>query len=204
MSLIQGGRWEGWARRLFSLKGSGATVAQLAPEIVPTAALIPPREEDRILRGDKMYWARFENPAVAGQFSFVMMYNASEDSLVILHPNCIFSTANNNALFQIRIGNTTLGNNSIAVSGRDTRLGLTLSGGKQAGVLYAGQNAALSGTEIARRSVPLSLQEWSLSVPVVIAPGHCVIVWNATVQQNLVTNWAWYERLAEPGELNVV
>lgn len=200
VSDIQGGRWDAMLRRLFSVKGPAIAPA-VGAELQPVVQVIPPRGEDRILRGDKMYHGIQTGTAVAGQNSFVMLANESTNSLVTIegiHAYCLSAAM----VFSMRLGNTVNGTGPATIGGRDTRLGITLAGRAQAGTLYFGSLVA-GGTLVQRRSALQQLMV-DFHCPVVVAPGDCVYIFGDTVNTSINVSFAWTERLAEPGELTVV
>lgn len=199
MSEIQGGRWQDFMRRMFSLKQIAAQ--HLSEELVGTVAAIPPRPEDCILRGDKLYHVRAAGTTAAGNRSHVNLRNDSEDCLVTLEHAFAYEDTGAAGVVQVRMGNTAVGTGPATVSGRDTRLGITLAGRGQAGQVRYGHVAAASGTYVQR--IPHAADFIAVvRTPLVLHPGAAVFLWAG--QDNVVIQgtFLWRERLAEPGELS--
>lgn len=199
MSSIQGGRWDDYLRRMFSIKATSIAPA-VGAEIVPIATVIPDRAEDRILRGDKMYMGYATGPAVAAQYAYVNLRNDSPDHLVIIED--AFTIKGATIGIDCRMGNTALGTGPATITGRDTRLGITLTGRSQAGAIRYGSGVAISGTP-AQYHGALANTMVHITCPIVLEPLSTFLVWVETVNISLTVTFVWRERLAEPGELTV-
>lgn len=197
MSIIQGGRWEAWARHLFSLKGEGEPQS-VSPEIILTAPVIPARPEDCLLRGDKLYQGTRAGGLNPTHFGFVNLFNDSDDSVVILEKCYLYMGASSE--FDVRMGNNAIGTGPITITSRDTRLGLVLTGKSQAGMIRWGSELAITGSA-AQRGVALATTIAEVRCPIALWPGDGVFVWNLTLNDALYVNFLWREREAEPGEL---
>lgn len=201
MSVIQGGRWEGWARRLFSLKGS-AEPQSVSSEIIMTAAAIPERPEDRLLRSDKMYYGTFDTGAVAGQLSYASLSNNSGSSLVTLNHISAWDALGNTAIFRMTAWPGGTGTGPISISGRDTRIGWQLAGRQQALQIRIGQEVAEVGDRV-QQYIAAARGVVSFFTPIVLGPGGSLFVWNDQVNNSFAFTICWTEREAEPGELNL-
>lgn len=200
MTVIQGGRWESFTRRLFSLKGMQEPQS-VSPELIPTVSVIPERPEDAILRADKLFHGTRIAAGGVGSYGFVAMHNTSLNQIVVIERAWIIATLTVKT-FTVAMGNNVTGTGNITVSGRDTRLGLTLLGGKQAGQLYFGNEVAIGGTKVQLLSGQAD-QQVEIACPIVLAPGHKVMLWMDVTNNAADTTWLWREREAEPGELTL-
>lgn len=201
MSELQGGRWEGFTRRLFSLKGV-IEPQSVSPELIGTVAVIPARAEDAILRRDKLYHGVGIGTDAASNHAQVNLRNDSTGSIVTLEQAWAYSGVAAWTL-SVRMGNNPIGTGPVTIAGRDTRLGLTLPGKSQAGQIRAGRELALTGTEVQRVRTPLDTLA-VVGCPIVLGPGDAVFLWNASVQNVTMTcSFLWSEREAEPGELTL-
>lgn len=197
LNKIQGGRWDEYLRRLFPIK-ERSIAPTIAPELVGQIMVQEFEDELLFLRDERLYWGFSDATQVAGQFSFGQLINVSTNKLVIVE-SC---RAEANQVIEVRLGNIALGNPA-TVGGLDTRNGLTLAAGRTAAELRFGTSAGISGTQVCRLEHQnlLSYEILPRGRTCILAPGHGLIIWNVTIQNDLSCNWAWRERLATPAEL---
>lgn len=201
MAIIQGGRWEAYFRRMFSLKGK-AEPQSVSPELIGTATVVPPRAEDSILRGDKLMWGKISQGGVAGEYSYNLIYNNSENYVVTVD-RVMLRSGSGPMVVTARAGNVLLGIGPNTVGGRDMRLGATVLGNQAAAVLYVGSLVAATGTEVANHRLESVWSEEFMVTPFVLPPSYGLFIFGGTVNSEIRTSFLWTERVAEPGELNL-
>lgn len=199
MTIIQGGRWEGWARRLFSLKGVQEPQS-ISSEVILTAPVVPVRPEDALLRGDKLYHGLATGAAITAEFAFVKIMNKSPTAIVTLEQ--IWTSDTNNQDFQLRLTNTTTGTGPVTIGGRDLRLGVVLTGKTQAAQITSGTVAGISGTLVQEVHQQSDITA-RFGCPVVCGPETGVVIYNTSANRAMTVTFLWREREAEPGELTL-
>lgn len=186
---------------MFSLKGT-IEPQSVSPELIGTFPVVPERPEEKLLRQDKCYGVKQTCTSAAANYGYVMLQNSSENSLVICETLRAYDNGGVAMVVVVTLGNTTTGTGPITVGALDTRLGIVHTGKAQAGEVYYGHSAAISGMQIVQEIVATG-SNYNLPQHVVLAPGDHIKIWHATANTILTANVMWRERLAEPGELNL-
>ena len=83
MSQIEGGRWDGIARKLFNISAPVA-VPNLSDEVIPTFEIQNWEPELYVLRRERLLFGSTATGAVAGEFSHVGITNPPDSGVLII------------------------------------------------------------------------------------------------------------------------
>lgn len=206
MSQIEGGRWDGIARKLFNISAPVAVPA-LSDEVVPTFEIQNWEPELYALRRERLLTGNVFRVAAAAVNAHCAIFNpAGSNILVIVEELMFFPSADSGISW--RLGSdlsSALGWVPAAYGNRDTRWpgGADTSVGRAGAQLLQLNSAVFQGDQIRQfanmlANVPQREENFK---PIVLAPDTGFIVVPFTTNVTLQTNWSWRERPFNPQEV---
>lgn len=197
-SSIEGGRWDTWLRRKFSIK-SDAIAPELSDFVQPVIS-IPGGLEDEFLISTKAVFGNASAPAVAGRFSRIILTNPADSGHLVIVEG--FTCAVLSGVLNIHHHrNLTVGvTGSASVRIRDTRWGEPVLSPVTASFLQGDVAPGLTNPAWALTATNM-LNLW-YPMPVVLASpdnnsSHFVME-STTVNSSLNCSLMWREVIVEP------
>lgn len=194
---IEGGRWDSLLRKIFNLKGAGATSARISDDISPTFNF-PFREEDEFLLNEKLFWAPARSSASANFNPRCIITNTSENTLLIINRVTFAVSGGGIPYFGASTGPVPF-LAAVPVYSRDSRIT-----GLDTDVGFG--NARVQEQEIIPAPTPIMLrllstpEFQSLDLGLILGPADSLFFTNATVNTLTQCTFFWREHLMEPGE----
>lgn len=158
--------------------------------------------EYRYLRQERPAHCAAVSAAVAAEFSMCALLNPSaSNSLITVKAVDVINRAAAGAAYIVRTGLTAGIVWDAFIQGflSDLRYGPATTV-KSTGVVAVDSEAVAHGSLIARLAVPATDTRQAIG-PWVLAPGTFLLIQHGTVNLECVTTFRWWERAAEPGEL---
>jgi len=189
---IQVGRFNGILSKLLGITGAPAPVS--ATDIFPMLALEVDRPEWHFLGGERLCQMRWQDAAVAANFSSVGLRNPEGSGvLIVVESITMWFAANAQAYIGVR-ANTTI-DASYPGRSRDTRnaaanaVGLLVERTQATAPAYQTSHVVALASTLVRDDTP-----W------ILTPGYELMTWPAAQNVAQTTTFNWRERHLEPSE----
>jgi len=195
---ILNARFSALLTRAFAIKGPGSPVPTLAPEISPSYD-VNSRDDAALafLRMEKLCGIGQQVGPVAAEYAGACLLNPAGSGLLLeVEQLIVFSTGTVFAYLGVGTSGLATPVNPFV---RDTRWG-PVSGGTYSAAAKVSQetNAVLPGGNAIARFPPNALGFFAM--PIVISPGHRLILANGTVNLAIAYTMQWRERALPPEE----
>jgi len=200
LNQIQGGRWDGFLRRIFPIK-ERSIAPVLAPELVGYVTVQEWEDDLFWARDERLAWADIRLAGVASQFAHAQLLNpAGSDALVILEK--IFVDTSSTGVVSIAALTGALPSGVRAASSpRDQRFQAIPSIGATVAQPITVSNVALLGSASNAEVITGDLFTHEFKLGTILPPGESVVIRNTQVNKILGVTWFWRERTAEGTEL---
>ncbi len=198
MGRVQTGRYDGFIRRLFSIKGGGSLLAETLGDAFPVLQLEGGPIELYKLAGMAVGIGGGQSVSPVGQTVGGQLFNAANSGKIVIVTTARFSIG---ATQIVRLGVTAVPL-AIAFGGRerDTREGVLQ---RTVGTVRHGNNPAVPTDGIFFQvSAGVTFTFEDSDGLAVLAPGTGLTLTSVNTNQTLNSAFWWRERLAEPSELN--
>lgn len=199
MSLIEGGRWDAIARKLFNISAPSA-VPNLSDEVLSTFEIQNWEPELYALRRERLLWGTAVQANVVGEFANVGLTNPPNSGVLLVVDQLQAYPVNTTEEFLLTISDEEL----------TTSLGWTLQPYGNRDLRWPG-GAVLSTTRATARLVTLSAavrqgnivwgfnvggvggRQWITEIPMIIPPDTGLIVASLT-ESTITASFSWRER----------
>lgn len=199
MTQLQQARYDGLLRRVGDLKGGGSKVSEVLSEVFPVVDLENVPAELYALNGWALGFGSTEMPAVAANFRIAQLFNPEGSNQIVVPTLISFSSATAQRIeYDVDSGPLTdLLASSIP---RDTRRGVRAPLVGQVRQVFQVGSLAPQGQIIIESVVTWVMKD--LDGLFVLGPGTGINIGATVTNTDLLVNFHWRERLAEPSELN--
>jgi len=201
---IEGGRWDGIARKLFDISAPVA-VPQLSDEIIPTFEIQNWEPELYVLRRERILSGGTASGPSAGEFSHVGLTNPNNSNALVI-VDTVEPAATVNAIFFLSLSNeeltTSLGWGLLAYGNRDLRWP---GAGTPATTLSVARlvslNAAVAqGVSIYTGTILATSNSRPRKFPIVLPPNSGLLFRTSAQNIQMRASFTWRERQFNPQE----
>ena len=164
------------------------------------------RVEWEHLRAERLFARRVTQAAVAGEFNAIALHNPAASGLLVVVERISVTNGTASTGHELDVATSVALLATLAAAAAPTGLSRdrrNLDGSARAVILVGSDAASFIGSAVERvqTSAANLLTSYTVALPIVLAPGTGLVSIQQTVNQTLVANLAWRERVALPGEL---
>jgi len=193
------------ARRL-NINDTPAPASSLAPELMPVVLALPPSQEDRYLRGERLCGAVFSTSPLGANYSVATLQNPANSGMIVCVDAYILSNLLTNSSINFYLEKNNLPSLTQITTGvLDSRWNRSVGGTLRT---FAVARVGVTTTAPNAAWVPFWAQGWTTgntrlrnNLECVIEPGAMLIIYTADANSVLDISLLWRERPAQPSEL---